>query len=200
MNTSPLASAVVAATTYGLPFAGFIWFIGIAVREPWGWWYRVGEEAIAQLPCFFVPMALVAALIAGCTVVTRRSFVASAHTRCVFLASIFLFIPFMVWLSAAAFITLNADVMNDDRLDDLAGSLLINTLGSCFVPPVFGFMWMLTLGQGFVTLDELLQQNQINCRSCGYDLTGTRAAGIGRCPECGAGVEALADGDALESE
>lgn len=33
------------------------------------------------------------------------------------------------------------------------------------------------------------------CASCHYDLRGTRAAGIGRCPECGAAVGAEAPGE-----
>lgn len=49
------------------------------------------------------------------------------------------------------------------------------------------------LSQGAAATRHLMQMPRIDianvCLSCNYDLRGTRAAGIGRCPECGAAVE-----------
>lgn len=193
LATGPVPATLAGVISYGLPLAGFVWLIGISVHEPWGWWYRVREEAVAQLPCFIVPLSLITVAGIACTVSTRRSVVRSAHTRCVLLAPVFVFIPLMVWLATASFLVLNGDVMSDDRWDTWAESTVLNLLGSCFVPPVIGFVWMVILGHGFVKMDELLDKSKHLCHSCGYDLRGTRAAGIERCPECGAKVEPLGD-------
>lgn len=188
----PVISLRIGTAAFGVWWGGFIgWFLAFAdepfavpTSETLGFGMGVGLVVIFSIHGWtWLPVVN--------TSPRHRFSVVSA----VMLASI----PAAIIDTPDAFLSLYRDAVHYAQFDPanpswpkLPATLLLLT-NTCMWTYASLVIWLFALFSATLQLSRLPMLRYENiCDACGYDLRGTRAAGIERCPECGAAVEALA--------
>lgn len=176
--------------------------LGVSMYEPFGDWTslrgNVAEGIASGLGCMavFVVPILGLFVIAVCHLfrwqVARLNPVDTpsigVYLRTGALTAVPWALPAAIWAAMVGLHALNSDVMGDPSMD----WLLASPLFAASEHPAWLFGWAFV---GTATLVYALwrvgrfSQRRLNlCEACGYDLRGTLAADIVRCPECGLSV------------